>query len=135
MILTYALTPFVAWLVTGITKFAVNCLKEKRLALDRIGYGGMPSNHSAIVGSMVTLVGLREGIDSPSFGIALTLAFIVVMDAASLRRHVGRQAERINLLSADKNLHSLRERLGHTRAEIFCGLMVGAVVAYGMCHL
>lgn len=126
---SYALTPFVAWLLAGCSKFAINSLRAKRLAFDLIGYGGMPSNHSAIVSSMAVLIALKEGIADPAFGVAVTLAFIVLLDASSLRRQVGLHAQAINLLSA-KQAPALRERMGHSRAEILAGLLVGAGSAW-----
>lgn len=125
---SYLITPFAAWLVTGCSKFAINSLRARRLAFDLIGYGGMPSNHSAIVGSMATLIALREGIGSSAFGVALTLAYIVLLDANSLRRQVGLQAARLNLLSMEQV--PLRERIGHSRLEIAVGLLVGGAVAW-----
>lgn len=128
MDISYLITPFAAWLVAGCSKFAINSLRARRLAFDLIGYGGMPSNHSAIVGSMATLIALREGIDTPAFGVSLTLAYIVLLDANSLRRQVGLQAERLNLLSMGSP--PLRERVGHSRLEIAAGLLVGGTVAW-----
>lgn len=124
--LAYLLTPFLAWLCAGALKFAINCAREGRLAFDLIGYGGLPSNHSAIVGSMAVLIALREGMAHPAFGVAVTLAFIVLLDASSLRRQVGRHAEVINRLDAAAGL---RERMGHSRVEIAAGLATGAAVA------
>jgi len=127
----YVVTPFLAWLVAGVTKFAINSLRAGRLAFNLIGYGGLPSNHSAIVASMCTLIALREGLDSPALGVALTLAFIVLLDATSLRGHVGRQASAINALRAEQGQPALlRERIGHTPVEVSCGLAVGALVGY-----
>jgi len=123
---TYLLTPLIAWLTAGSLKFIINSIRAKRLAFKLIGYGGMPSNHSAIVSSMTVLILLREGIDSASFGVALTLSFIVILDASSLRRQVGKHAEAINRLS---NRELLRERMGHSRLEILAGIMTGALVA------
>lgn len=132
MDLAYAVTPFLAWLTAGILKFLINSLKARRLAFGQIGYGGLPSNHSAIVASTVALIALREGIDHPAFGVAVTLAFIVMMDANSLRRQVGRQAEAINRLNAastEADQPLLRERLGHTKFEMLAGILVGVGVA------
>ena len=127
---SYALTPFLAWLVAGISKFIINSIKAKQLAFGLIGYGGLPSNHSAIVSSMAALIALKEGIDHPAFGVAVTLAFIVMLDANSLRRQVGKHAVAINKLAALTSDHqTLRERIGHTRLEIAAGIMVGIVVA------
>lgn len=126
----YALTPFLAWLVAGITKFIINSIKAKQLAFGLIGYGGLPSNHSAIVSSMAALIALKEGIGHPAFGVAVTLAFIVTLDANNLRRQVGKHAEAINKLVAGASEHQkLRERMGHTRLEIAAGIIVGIAVA------
>jgi acid phosphatase family membrane protein YuiD len=128
----YLFTPFLAWLVAGILKFLINSLRAKRFAFDLIGYGGLPSNHSAIVSSMATLIALKEGFNSPAFGVAIALAFIVILDASSLRRQVGKHAAAINKLSAQEkgSTSFLRERMGHTRFEILAGVFTGAAVAY-----
>ncbi|HHT00762.1 MAG TPA: divergent PAP2 family protein [Thiomicrospira sp.] len=128
----YLITPFVAWLVAGITKFLVNSIKAKQLAFGLIGYGGLPSNHSAIVSSMVFLIGLKDGITHPAFGVAVTLAFIVLLDANSLRQQVGKHAKAINLLQTDSTSKPLRERMGHTRIEILAGVAVGGLVAFSL---
>lgn len=130
----YPLVPFIAWLVAGSAKFAINSIKAGKPAFGLIGYGGLPSNHSAIVSSVATLVALREGLDEPALGVAVAFAFIVILDAATLRRHVGRHAEAINRLDGqgidgDRTARPLRERIGHTRVEIGAGVVVGIVVA------
>jgi acid phosphatase family membrane protein YuiD len=129
---SYLLIPFLAWLIAGILKFLINSLRARRFAFDLIGYGGLPSNHSAIVSSMATLIGLNEGIQNPAFGVAVALAFIVILDASSLRRQVGKHAIAINKLNnlTNQNPSFLRERMGHTRVEIFAGVLVGYVVGY-----
>lgn len=130
MDLSYALTPFVAWIVAGTLKFSVNSVRAGKLAFGLIGYGGLPSNHSAIVSSMAALIGLREGVSHPAFGIAIAVAFIVMLDAASLRRQVGKQAIAVNRLAAGDASHPrLRERIGHTPVEIAAGIIVGILVA------
>lgn len=127
---SYALTPFLAWLVAGVMKFVINSIRAKQLAFGLIGYGGLPSNHSAIVSSMVSLIALKEGIGHPAFGASITLAFIVMLDASSLRRQVGKHAVVINRLAApSKTYEKLRERMGHTRIEIVAGILVGVLVA------
>ncbi len=127
---TYALAPFLAWLVAGIMKFVINSIKARQLAFGLIGYGGLPSNHSAIVSSMAALIALKEGIGHPAFGVAITLAFIVMLDANSLRRQVGKHAVAINKLASKCQDHPpLRERMGHTRIEIVAGILVGMAVA------
>ncbi|HEX7049745.1 MAG TPA: divergent PAP2 family protein, partial [Longimicrobiales bacterium] len=94
----YIIAPFFGWLVAGGLKFVINSLRKRAPAWDQIGYGGMPSTHSAIVGTTAALIGLREGWSTPVFSIAATVAFIVVLDAATLRRQVGAHARAINSL-------------------------------------
>ncbi len=130
---SYLLTPFVAWLVAGSLKFVINSLRAGKLAFGLIGYGGLPSNHSAIVSSMAALIAFKEGIQHPAFGVAIALAFIVLLDANSLRRQIGKQAQAINQLAREGNTAQaspLRERIGHTKLELAAGIVVGVLVAY-----
>ena len=130
---SYLLTPFVAWLVAGSLKFVINSLRAGKLAFGLIGYGGLPSNHSAIVSSLAALIAFKEGIQHPAFGVAIALAFIVLLDANSLRRQIGKQAQAINHLAREGNTAQaspLRERIGHTKLELAAGIVVGVLVAY-----
>jgi acid phosphatase family membrane protein YuiD len=132
MDLAYLVTPLLTWTAVGPIKFLINSAKARRWAFNLVGNGGFPSNHSAVVSSMATLIALREGIGHPAFGVAVTLCFIVIIDANSLRQHVGRQAAAINRLADDKAGHTwLRERMGHTLVEIAGGLATGI----GLGHL
>jgi acid phosphatase family membrane protein YuiD len=126
----YLLAPFFAWLVAGSLKFLVNTVRARRLAFDLIGYGGMPSNHMTVAFTVVSLIGFKEGMDSPAFGAALGAAFLFLLDAISLRRQIGQHAERINRLRDSLESEPLRERLGHTRVEELAGVMLGAVLGF-----
>ena len=133
MDLAYLLTPLITWITVGPIKFLINSIRARRWAFNLVGNGGFPSNHSAVVSSMATLIALREGIGHPAFGVAVTLCFIVIIDANSLRQHVGRQAAAINRLAGDAAEHRwLRERMGHTVVEIIGGLCTGVLVGYGI---
>lgn len=99
--------------------------------------GGMPSSHSCCTAGMAASVGLIEGFDSVSFGIAFCLAMIVMYDAAGIRRSVGIQARILNkmiseLLSDHPKLSSgrIKEFLGHTPIEVLVGAALGTVIAY-----
>jgi acid phosphatase family membrane protein YuiD len=98
--------------------------------------GGMPSSHSCCTMGMAVSVGLIEGFNSVSFAIALCLAFIVMYDAAGVRRTVGLQARVLNqmmveLFSEHPKLSSerIKEFLGHTPVEVFVGAALGIVIA------
>ena len=130
MDLAYLVLPFVTWFITGVIKFVINSVKASKLAFDRVGYGGMPSNHSAIVSSLVTLIALREGLGHPAFGIAITLAFIVIMDAGGLRRQIASHATLLNKLKQQHQGKDVRESMGHDKLEIIAGSVVGIVIAW-----
>jgi acid phosphatase family membrane protein YuiD len=139
MDLSYLLAPLLTWMVVGPIKFLITSVRQRRLAFNLVGNGGFPSNHSAVVTCMATLIALHEGISHPAFGVAVTLAFIVMIDANSLRQHVGRHAAAINRLarhdaagagtsdSARGHTH-LRERMGHTLVEIAGGIVTGVAM-------
>jgi acid phosphatase family membrane protein YuiD len=126
MEIIYLITPVLTWMVVGPIKFLISSVRYRRWAFDLVGNGGFPSNHSAVVSSMATLIALREGMGHPAFGVAVTLAFIVMIDANSLRQHVGRHAVTLNRLHDGKEDYViLRERMGHTRFEIAGGILTG----------
>ena len=136
MDISYLVTPVLTWLVVGPIKFFINSARQRRWAFNLVGNGGFPSNHSSVVTSMATLIALREGIDHPAFGVAVTLAFIVMIDANSLRQHVGRQAGAINRIAKDATGHTpLRERMGHTLVEITGGVGTGIAMGFAIFHV
>lgn len=99
--------------------------------------GGMPSSHSACMMAMATSVGLIEGFESTIYAVALGISFIVMYDAAGLRRTAGHMAGILNKISEDiyseKPEHipeRLRELLGHTPVEVLVGAFLGAGMAY-----
>ena len=127
---SYIITPFFAWLVAGCAKFAINAIRAKRFAFDLIGYGGLPSNHSSIVSSAAAIIAFKEGFQEPALVVALALAFIVILDANSLRQKIGKHAVAINLLNDKNHQPKLRERMGHTRIEILAGIFTGIASAW-----
>jgi len=131
MDIAYLVTPLLTWVTVGPIKFLINSIKARQWAFKLVGNGGFPSNHSAVVSSMATLIALREGMGHPAFGVAVTLCFIVIIDANSLRQHVGRQAAAINRLAKQDGDHKrLRERMGHTLVEIAGGLATGIAMGF-----
>ena len=87
--------------------------------------GGMPSSHSALVTSLLIIVGYRAGIDSVMFAVAFVFASIVWYDAMSSRRAIGKQAEVLNRL---QQWEHFSERLGHSFKEVVGGIAYGAAV-------
>ena len=118
-------------------KFIVYLIVYKQLNFKRFFQtGGMPSSHSSFMMAMTTSTGLIAGFNSVPFAIALTIALVVMYDAAGLRRAVGRQASVLNqivseIFSEHPHLSSqrFRELLGHTPIEVFVGAILGVAVA------
>lgn len=125
--------PVFAWFAAQFLKVVLVIIQERKLDVTRfVGSGGMPSSHSSFVVSMAAVVGKTEGWGSAQFGIAIIIAFIVMYDAAGVRRAAGKQAEVLNKLiftheqiQLDKEL---KELLGHEPLEVFMGALLGAVV-------
>ena len=58
--------------------------------------GGLPSSHSALVASLSTTVGFRNGISSDIFILSLCFFMVTIRDAVGVRRSNGIQAQKIN---------------------------------------
>ena len=91
--------------------------------------GGMPSSHSALVTGTATAIAWENGLDSPLFALAVTVAFVVMYDASGVRRAAGKMAERLNSLGEAQGLASLKTSLGHSRPQVLVGSLLGPLVA------
>jgi len=128
----FLLAPIIAWAIAQIAKVTLTSVRQRRLNLRVLAEtGGMPSSHSAIVAGLTTAVGKYAGVTSPEFAIALIFSFVVMYDAAGVRRAAGRQAEILNRLVEDLvhmrgvQEQRLRELLGHTPTEVLVGALIG----------
>jgi hypothetical protein len=122
----------VAWAIAQAAKVILTSVRQRRLNLRVLAEtGGMPSSHAAIVMGMTTAVGKYAGVSSAAFAIALIFSFVVMYDAAGLRRAAGRQAAILNRLVEDlvhmrgMQEQRLRELLGHTPIEVVVGALLG----------
>ena len=133
--MTFLLPPVVAWAIAQVAKVALSSIRQRRLNLRVLADpGGMPSSHSASVMGLTTASGHHAGVTSPSFAIALIFSFVVMYDAAGVRRAAGRQAAVLNRLVQDMvhmrgmQEQELRELLGHTPFEVLVGAVLGVAV-------
>jgi len=131
----FLLAAIVAWAIAQVAKVLLSSFQLRRLNLRVLADpGGMPSRHSAIVMGLTTAIGKYAGITSAAFAIALIFSFVVMYDAAGVRRTAGRQAAVLNRLVQDL-VHmrgmqetELRELLGHTPVEVLIGAVLGIAV-------
>lgn len=126
--------PFILWILIQSFKVLTELIINKRLDVKRIiGAGGMPSSHSAIVSSLATCVGKEYGFNSGIFAIAFVMAFVVMYDAAGVRRAAGKQAGILNKILETPGLTTLEvqeklvEMLGHTPIQVFVGAILGVL--------
>ncbi len=135
--------PLATWLLVQIFKLIVEIFnaKDRKINFRRIiGAGGMPSSHTACIMSLATSIGMSEGFGSPLFALASVFCFIVMYDAAGVRRAAGKQARVLNkIIEADGEDINVQEKLvellGHTPVEVFVGLIIGIVMGCLFCHL
>ncbi len=124
--------------VAQIIKFFFHLIVRRQVDLRLFTTtGGMPSSHAAGVMGLSTAVGLIKGFDSIVFAIALGYAFIVMYDAAGVRRAAGKQAACLNRIIMDiykQDLQEaggkLKELLGHTPLQVFVGALFGIIYAF-----
>ncbi len=103
--------------------------------------GGFPSSHSAMVTALALSVGLQERFSSPLFAVTLTVACIVIYDAANVRYYSGQNAKVTRQLVKDLQedhpedfndpIYSikLKDVLGHKWKEVIGGMVLGVAVA------
>jgi len=93
--------------------------------------GGMPSSHSALVSSVSTTIGFKNGIGSDLFIFSCCFALVVIRDAVGVRRSSGQQARALNDLGASISSSlpyqyvPVKEINGHRPMEVLAGLLLG----------
>lgn len=130
----YILTIATSWVVAQGAKYIMAVIRDHNLRAFRQFYlsGSMPSAHSATVVSVALLVGLREGFGTAIFGLAFTLAGIVMYDAVMVRRSVGEQGLAIQemIRIAKNGVVIPRSAKGHTPLEVLVGAILGLIIGY-----
>ncbi len=131
----YLIIPFAVWFFIQLFKLIYDLVTTKKFNFKRIlGAGGMPSSHSAVVTSLATMIGINQGFDSQMFALATIFAFVVMYDAAGIRRAAGKQAHILNMivntpgLSGVEVTEKLQEVLGHTPTQVIVGAIIGVIV-------
>lgn len=131
----YVYIPLLTWFGIQLFKVIYDLVVTKKFNFKRImGAGGMPSSHTGVVMSLATMVGRSEGFDSPMFAISLTFAFVVMYDAAGVRRAAGKQAQLLNKLVETPGLTGIQvqeklvEVLGHSPKQVIVGALIGIIV-------
>lgn len=127
------------WLVAQTIKMIICLVQSRQL---NFGYlvstGGMPSAHSAMACAVATTIGMTEGFATPLFTLGFCFAAVIMFDAQTVRAAAGKQARLLNQIVAElfKEHHfsenKLKELLGHTRLEVFFGMLTGIFSALAL---
>ncbi len=103
--------------------------------------GGFPSSHSALVTALALAVGLQEHFRSSIFAVTLTMAVIVIYDAANVRYYSGQNIKVTQQLVRDLQEQQpeqfddpiyqlkMKDVLGHKWIEIIGGIAIGVLYA------
>jgi uncharacterized protein len=127
------LIPIFVWFFISGVKVILFSLKHGwnlKINLIHVGYGHMPSAHTAFVVSLVTSVGYYTSLASGAFTVALILAILTIDDSIRLRMYIGDQGIQLNRLIEHLNLEGkefphLKERMGHKISEVIVGAILG----------
>ena len=133
----YLIIPMLVWFFIQLFKVIYDLVTTKKFNFKRIlGAGGMPSSHSAVVTSLATMIGKEYGTNSAIFALSVIFAFVVMYDAAGVRRAAGKQAKLLNKIIETPGLTGLQvterlvEVLGHSPKQVLVGAIIG--IAIGM---
>lgn len=131
----FLIVPVITWFCIQVFKVVWDLVTTKKFNFKRIlGAGGMPSSHTAIVVSLSVLIGREYGFDSAIFALSMIFSFIVMYDAAGVRRAAGKQARLLNKIVETPGLSDIEvqerlvEVLGHTPFQVIVGAIIGIIV-------
>jgi acid phosphatase family membrane protein YuiD len=133
----YLACPIIAFALAQGTKLFLRSLRRRLTWRDLFAYSDMPSGHTAVVVSLVVIIGLKLGISAPVFAAAFVFALIVIVDAIGLRNYLGQHGKTLNVLVKDLKEDEFLDRIypkqlehiGHTPLQVFIGALVGGLTS------
>ena len=136
MVCPVLLIAVAAWAVAQVLKLLIATAVYRKFDITYLTTGGgMPSPHSALVRAAAISTGIGSGFDSPVFAVSAVVAFIVMYDAAHVRRETGEQAKVLNYilrnweeLRPEETEAELKELIGHTPLQVAVGAVLGIAV-------
>jgi len=132
------LVPIIAWIAAVILKGFYGIHMKNFSISQTLGSGWMPSVHSALVTSITTALGIKYGIFSDIFTIAIVFSMIIIYDAINVRFEAGLHAKALNELSCThekSTSYNFNESIWHLPEEAFAGSVIGIIVAMILMNL
>ena len=125
-----------AWAIAQLLKLLISIAIYRKFDVAYLtASGGMPSSHSALACATAVSCAMSAGFDSPVFAVAAVMAFIVMYDAANVRRETGEQAKVLNYIlrnwgevRPEEFEDELKELIGHTPFQVAMGAVLGVAV-------
>lgn len=125
-----------AWAAAQVLKLLISVELYRKFDITYLFTGGgMPSSHSALVCATAVSCGISAGFDSTVFAVSAVLAFIVMYDAAHVRRETGEQSKVLNYIMRNWAEYrpedferDLKELIGHTPLQVAVGGILGVIV-------
>lgn len=141
-----SMQPFMSAMIAAVLAQAVKpvifYIRHRQWHWKLIGAsGGFPSSHSAMVSALAVSVGMQEQFRSAIFAVTLTMAVIVIYDAANVRYYSGQNAKVTQQLIKDLKEENpevfndpvyeikLKQVLGHRWGEVIGGIILGIAIA------
>ena len=132
MLSPYLIAALLGWIIAQGSKYIFALIKGRSVRKLQSLYisGGMPSANSATVTALVSVIGLKNGIDSGLFGLGFVFASVVMYDAMMVRRSSGEQGIILKKLISEINspIKTPRFAKGHEPIEVLVGAVIGVVI-------
>lgn len=148
MAVGYVIVPLLVWILGQWLKIVIDVSKGQTFSIASLWTSGwFPSTHGTLTSSVLTMLALYDGVDTPLFMVAAVFSLLIWYDAMNLRYESGKHAQYINslrseigyILRVDDNENnkevikdnlrithlSLKERIGHTPLEVCAGIIFG----------
>ncbi len=125
-----------AWAIAQLLKLLISIAIYRKFDVAYLtASGGMPSSHSALACATAVSCAMSAGFDSPVFAVASVVAFIVMYDAAHVRRETGEQGKVLNYImhnweefKPQDYERDFKELIGHTPLQVAVGAVLGVAV-------
>ena len=132
--------PFLVAIIAGACAQFVKVLSfliiEKKVNYRRfVQTDGAPNMHSTAFAALSVAVGFQEGFQSLSFGFAVCLTSIILVDTLNVKTAASRQAEAVLVLLERVGKPPpplVRKGLSYTPMDVFSGTAMGIFLAFLM---
>ena len=125
------ITAISAWMISQLSKVAFGYFKHgagdlKRAPWRIIWASGMPSSHSSLTISVLTIIGLKYGLNNELFGLSFVIAGITIYDRSRMFKIFSTFQKKFPALQKKvEDDPEIKELVGHSISEIIVGCIIG----------